>query len=106
MALLTPGVIFLSRTFVLPCLVIAAVRFILDVHFGVFIPKRVVFGATVLAVPIITSLRLTWAQIKKRRRATALGARLVPKVPGKRLGNFDVLVQVINNVRHGYPGKR
>ncbi|KIM86354.1 hypothetical protein PILCRDRAFT_816295 [Piloderma croceum F 1598] len=106
MALLTPGVIFLSRTFVsllLPCLVIAAVRFILDDRFGILIPKRVVFGATVLAVPIITTIRSTWAQIKKRRRAAALGARLVPKVPGKRLGNFDVLVQVINNVRHGYP---
>jgi len=108
MAPLTPGVIFLGRAFaflLLPCLVTAAVRFILDNHFGILIPKRVVFGATVLAMPIVTTIHLTWVQIKKQRRAAALGARLVPKVPGKRPGNFDVLVQVIN-VQHGYLSKR
>jgi hypothetical protein len=108
MAPLTPGLIFLSGAFVpllLPCLVIAGLRFILDDHFGILIPKRVLFGATVLAVPIVTTIRLTWVQIKKQRRAAALGARLVPKVPGKRPGNFDVMVQMIN-IQHGYLSKR
>jgi hypothetical protein len=108
MSPLTPGVIFLSRTFVsllLPGLVTAAVRFILDNHFYILIPKRVVFGATVLAMPIVTTIRLTWVQIRKQRRAAALGARLVPTVPGKRPGNFDVLAQVMN-VRHGYLSER
>lgn len=108
MAPLTPGVIFLSRAFtslLLPCLVTAAVRFILDNHFGILIPKRVVFGANVLAMPIVATIRLTWVQIKKQRRAATLGARLVPKVPGKWPANLDVLVQVIN-VRHGYLSER
>ena len=108
MTLLTPGVIFLGPALVrllFACFIIAVVRFILDDHFGIFIRKRVVVGAIVLAIPIITTVRVVWAQIKKRRRAAALGAQVVPVVSGKWLGNLDVLIQLVNNIRYGYPGK-
>ena len=107
--LLTPGVIFLGPALVrllFACFIIAVVRLILDDHFGTFIRKRVVVGAIVLAIPIITTVRVVWAQIKKRRRATALGAQVVPMVSGKWLGNLDVFIQLVNNFRYGYPGKK
>jgi len=106
---MTPGVIFLSRTFLsllFPCIVIATVRFILDDHFGIFIPKRIVIATTVLGIPIITTIRLGWVQIKRRRRAAVLGARVPPMVTGKWLGNLDLLKEIANNIKHGYPGKR
>jgi hypothetical protein len=109
MTLLTPGVIFLGPAFVrffFACFIIAVVRFILDDHFGIFIRKRVVAGAIVLAIPIITTVRVVWAQMKKRRRAAVLGAQDVPMVSGKWLGNLDVLIQIVNNLRYGYPGKK
>jgi len=108
MTLLTPGVIFLGPALgrlLFACFIIAVVRFILDDHFGIFIRKRVVVGAIVLAIPIITTVRVVWAQIKKRRRAAALGAQVVPMVSGKWLGNLDVLIQLVNNFRYGYPGE-
>jgi hypothetical protein len=92
--------------FLFACFIIAVVRFILDDHFGTFIRKRVIVGAIVLAIPIITTVRVVWAQIKKRRRATALGAQVVPMVSGKWLGNLDVFIQLVNNFRYGYPGKK
>jgi len=109
MTLLTPGIIFLSRVFVsllLPCLVIAILRIVLDNHFGIFIPKRIVIGATVLAIPIITTIRLCWTQIKIRRRAAALDSRVAPTVTGKWLGNLDILKGIVEVAQHGYLGKR
>ncbi|KIM86025.1 hypothetical protein PILCRDRAFT_816571 [Piloderma croceum F 1598] len=107
MTLLTPGIVFLSRAFLsllFPCFVIAASRIILDNHFGIFIPKRFVIGATVLAIPIITTIRICWAQIKTRRRAAALDSRVAPTITGKWLGNFDIVKEIVKIVQHGYLG--
>jgi hypothetical protein len=109
MTLLTPGIIFLSRAFIyllFPCLAIATLRIILDNHFGIVIPGRFVIGATVLAIPIITTIRLGWAQIKTRRRAAALDSRVAPTVTGKWLGNLDILKEIAKLAQHGYLGKR
>lgn len=104
MAIITPGIILLSRAFVsllLLCAVIGLAGFILDNYFGIFVSKWILVVATVLVIP----LRLSWADVQKHRRAAALGARVAPSV-GRWPGNLDVLLGLVKNFRHGYPGKQ
>jgi hypothetical protein len=109
MALLTPGLFFLSRAFaslLFLYTMIAVAQFILDDRFGILLPGWVLIVATVFLIPAIATVRLSWAQFYKRRRAIALGARVAPTISGSWPGNLDVLTEMVKNVRHGYPGKR
>lgn len=107
MLFLTPGVVFLSRgfiSFLFPCGIIAVVRYILDAHFGIFISFPYLALVAVVFVPIALVVRYWYRQLYTRRRAAALGARLVPKLPGK-IGNVDKLMQLLRSMKHGYCGK-
>jgi len=42
-------------------------------------------------------------EFKQRRRAAAIGARIVPRVNGKWPGNVDILIRLLDNWRLGYP---
>jgi hypothetical protein len=108
MAIITPGIIFLSRAFVsllLLCAVIGLAGFVLDDYFGIFVSRWILIVATVLVIPVIATLHSSWALVKKHRRAAALGARVAPTINGSWPGNLDVLLELVKNVRHGYPGK-
>lgn len=107
MAFLTPGVIYLSNASVpwLICSVlIAAVRYALHVHFGTFISLRTFAMAATIGLPLLTLARYGLRRIQERRRATALGARLTPRLAGKLPGNLDSMVGLLQNFKSGYPG--
>jgi hypothetical protein len=108
MAFLTPGAIFLSRcltSLLLPSAVIAGTRFILKTHFGISIPIWALVIGNFLGIPVVIIARLVWDEIYQRRRAAALGARLVPRVVGRWPGNIDVLIDAIEKMRNSYPGR-
>ncbi|KAF7969358.1 hypothetical protein HWV62_27476 [Athelia sp. TMB] len=94
--ILTPGVVFLARgaiSLVFPCALILAVRYILDAHYGIAISIWHIVLAVLVLVPTAVVAR-HWAGIlHKRRRAAALGARLVPKLSGN-IGNLNRLQEL------------
>jgi len=88
----------------LPSAVIAGTRFILKARFDVLF----LFGRRLLRRPwysVVIIARLVWDEIYQRRRAAALGARLVPRVEGRWPGNIDVLIDAIEKMRNSYPGR-
>jgi hypothetical protein len=85
--------------------VIAGTRFILKARFDVFIPIWAMVTGGVLGIPVVIIARLVWDEIYQRRRAAALGARLVPRVEGRWPGNIDVLIDAIEKMRNSYPGR-
>ena len=104
---LTPGAVFLSRgflTLLFPCTIIAGARFILDKEFGIFIPTWVIVTGTCLGIPIVMLVSVVWDEIHQRRRAAALGARLVPRVKGRWIGNIDVLFDQVDKTRNSFLG--
>jgi len=108
MAFLTPGAIFLTRALIsllLPSVVIVGIRSILKTQFDIFVPTWALITGSALSIPVVIITRLVWDEIYQRRRAAALGARLVPRVVGRWPGNIDVLIYMIDKVRESYPGK-
>lgn len=60
---------------------------------------------SVLTIPVVVVVRLVWDEINHRRRAAALGARMVPRIKGFWPGNLDVLIHAVDKIRNSYPGK-
>lgn len=108
MALITPGLAFLGRgclSLILPCTTIVGVRLILKVYFNLPVPTWSLVAGISAGVPLMLAARIGIDDFKQRRRAAALGARMVPRVRGRWLGNIDVLMTVMRNANGGYPGK-
>ncbi|KZP22481.1 cytochrome P450 [Athelia psychrophila] len=104
---LTPGVLFLARgalKLVFPCVLIGILRYILDAHFGIAISiARIVLGAAAL-IPLAIAAKRGYGQLYIRRRAAALGAQIVPSLPG-RIGNVDRLMQIVRSVEDDMCGE-
>ncbi|KZP18350.1 cytochrome P450 monooxygenase pc-3 [Athelia psychrophila] len=97
---LTPGILFLARgapKLVFPCALIGILRYILDAHFGITISiARIVLGAAVL-LPLLLTAKRVYGLLYMKRRAAALGARLVPFLPGG-IGNVDRLMRLVRSM--------
>ena len=59
----------------------------------------------ILSIPAVNIGRLVWDEIYPRRRATVLGARLMPRIAGRWPGNIDVLTDAPAKNENSYPGK-
>lgn len=108
MAVLTPGVVFLSRRLLsLVCLsvLIASVRLTLNVYLGFSILSWACVALTVLGVPLALAARIILDEMHHHRRAAALGARIVPRVMGRSFGNLDIITAMFKEAQDGYPGK-
>lgn len=108
MAVLTPGLIFLSRRLLsIVCLsaLIVSARLVLNAYLGLSIPPWAYAALTTLCIPLALVTRVLSNEMHHRRRALALGARMVPRVIGRSFGNFDLLKAVFKQSQDGYPGK-
>ncbi|KIL67120.1 hypothetical protein M378DRAFT_23065 [Amanita muscaria Koide BX008] len=109
MAYLTPGIRFLAAgagyTSVPVLGGIAIQRFILK-FYDVYVPTWAIVTASVLAIPVSAFVSIFWKQIKDRRDAEAMGAQLVPKIQGRKLGNVDILQTMMKLSKSAYPGDR
>jgi hypothetical protein len=107
-ALVPPGVSLITRilaTKVIPIIgagyiITTALERAVDVSF----PKYITWSALIAAVPLVVFVRACTYEWKKRSRAKALGASLAPVSNGKWLGNYDVLLHLLENVKNGYIG--
>ncbi|KAJ7202712.1 cytochrome P450 monooxygenase pc-3 [Mycena haematopus] len=69
-------------------------------------PEIPAWAAVVLAItclPLYVFLSQFLRDWRNRRAAEALGARLVPLMKGKSIGNIDILKQMQFNRKYGYP---
>ena len=109
MAFLTPGAVFLARNFfylLFRCTLIVGIRFLLQTQLHILIPTWVVVAGCILSIPAVNISRLVWDEIYQRRRAVALGARLMPRIAGRWPGNIDVLIDALAKYENSYPGKK
>ncbi|TFK26990.1 cytochrome P450 monooxygenase pc-1 [Coprinopsis marcescibilis] len=106
MTLLTPGVRFLSRGLAYASILFGGVIGATRVAHskGIFVPLWMALAGAVFAGPAFVGLYITAGELKKKRRAAQLGARVVPKANGKKFGNLDVLEDALKNMKVGYPG--
>ncbi|KZP20536.1 cytochrome P450 [Athelia psychrophila] len=106
MAVLTPGLVFLShRLLSLVCLsvLVASVRLALNAYLGLSIPAWAYVVLTALCTPLALIMRIILDEMHHRRRASVLGARMVPRVIGRSFGNVDLLKTVFKETQDGYP---
>ncbi|KAF7365298.1 hypothetical protein MVEN_00401600 [Mycena venus] len=104
-----PGVSYLGRNALMLGIPIAcAITLIRQVAVTIFhtrIPSWLLFCISATGVPLYTTLRLTLRQLHYRREAAKLGARLAPTSSrGKWPGNLDLLIEMQEIWKHGYPG--
>jgi hypothetical protein len=82
-----------------------AVRYILSHHFDIYVSMRVLVATTIIVLPSVAYVRYGLAQMHRRRRAAALGARIASPLAGKWPANLDHLVALIKSSEGGYPGE-
>ncbi|KAF7299062.1 hypothetical protein MIND_00854500 [Mycena indigotica] len=104
-----PGAIFLLKNGLLlgiPIVCSAAlVRQLAEYFFAKSIPTWALAGATVASFPLYLALRVWIRDIRHARAAAALGARVAPTSDrGKLPGNLDLLVEMMEIWKNGYPG--
>jgi hypothetical protein len=104
----TPGLTFVGRallSLLFPCTFIAGVQYILNNQFDIIIPTWFLITVALIGLPVVMAIRVGIDEIKQRRKATAMGARMLPRVSGKWPGNVDLVVRQLENWRNGYPGR-
>ncbi|KAJ3507902.1 hypothetical protein NLJ89_g6044 [Agrocybe chaxingu] len=107
MGLITPGVRFLAKwTPVLGAYggVTFALSSVAAARFGYEPPTWILVAGTALSIPVLSSIYVISLKIRKSRQAAAYGARIVPEAQGKVIGNLDVLQQMMEKLKTGYPG--
>ncbi|KAM6500143.1 cytochrome P450 monooxygenase pc-1 [Amanita muscaria] len=108
MVFLTPGVRLLAKGAAYVSVPvfggIAIQRFMLRIY-DVSVPTWAIATASIMIIPIAGYISVFWKQVKDRRDAAAMGAQIVPKIPGKKFGNFDVVQLMTQAAEHGYPGE-
>lgn len=108
MAVLTPGLIFLGHRIlflVCLCVLVASVRLMLNAYIGLSIPAWAYAALVTLCIPFALVTHIIFDEMHHSRRASALGAQMVPRVIGRSFGNFDILKAVFKESQDGYPGK-
>ncbi|KAJ7097193.1 cytochrome P450 monooxygenase pc-1 [Mycena belliarum] len=102
-----PGVSFLGRLALrvlsLPIALAVGGHYAL-VRSGVNVPVWATMLLTLASGPLYLTFRILRRDAHQRREAAAMGARLAPRVHGKRPGNVDLISMMMHNQRHGYPG--
>ena len=107
MAFLTPGLLFLSRrllSLVFLSVLIVAIRTTLNAYLSISIPLWICVTTTVAGIPLVLTARVMLEELHHRQRAAALGARMVPRVPARMPGSFDLLATLFREAKIGYPG--
>ncbi|KAG2006335.1 cytochrome P450 [Coprinopsis cinerea AmutBmut pab1-1] len=106
MAILSPGIKFVGRGVAYVTVFVGGLVGATKVaeSRGYFVPIWMVLTGAVVAGPALAGLYITAGELKKKRRARALGARVVPKCRGSKIGNLDVLSMTLKNLAVGYPG--
>lgn len=106
MVVVTPGVDFLARggafLAVAACFFIALGRIAELNH--IILPSWALVFLTLSSGPVIIALRIIYIDLRDRRRAAAMGARIVPRASGQWIGNLDILKTMQYNWLFGYPG--
>lgn len=105
--MITPGLAFLGQGFLsllFPCTTLVGIRVVLNYHFDFPIPIWSLVAIIGTGVPLVLVARIGFDDFTQRRRAAALGARMVPRIRGRWLGNLDVLMTMLRNETYGYPG--
>ncbi|KAJ7148564.1 cytochrome P450 monooxygenase pc-1 [Mycena crocata] len=102
-----PGVTFLARltlrVFSIPIVLGFGVHHV-SRRFNVNIPAWATVLFTIASLPLYVTYRVVRRDIRQKREAEAMGARLAPRVPGKKFGNFDLMKMMVHNRKFGYPG--
>ncbi|KAF8890928.1 cytochrome P450 monooxygenase pc-1 [Infundibulicybe gibba] len=102
----TPGLLFLSRFLVIiaiPGVSTIALRHICN-NFNVTLPSWISVLIAVFTVPTVVTARILLKELKDRRGAASMGARMIPRAQGAWLGNLDVLRAMKKYWQEGYPG--
>jgi hypothetical protein len=68
------------------------------------VPTWLVVSASIISIPLVPILAIIWKSISDGRAAAAIGARPIPMVIGKLLGNFDILTEIKRLAGTAYPG--
>ena len=106
MTIVTPGVHFHAKgTFILsfPVVVAYAVGLVSGRIEGAQIDAWTLVSAGLITVPILAAARISLTCLRQRREAATLGAKMVPCIRGKWLGNADFLILMQHTIAHGYP---
>ncbi|KAF5393251.1 hypothetical protein D9757_000767 [Collybiopsis confluens] len=103
--ILTPGLTFIARILAglgLFALGAVCVRRILD-RYAVFLSNALFLALSAVSIPALFAFLILLRDARHRWHAAALGARMVPKVRGKWIGNLDILKMMLDNHYRGYP---
>lgn len=109
MTYLTPGLRFLgSRLLALTSLsaLVVCLRSTLNAHLGTSIPGWTCIPAILIGLPLGFAVRIRLGEMHHRRRAAALGARIVPLVPTRLPAGLDILTTLFKEAQEGYPGEQ
>lgn len=84
---------------------VAATAYVLNHYAGWAIPTWAVYAGALATIPLAVCLSIGLRCWNVSRATKRYGATLAPPWEGKWFANFDVLRDVLNSFRHGYPGE-
>ncbi|KAJ2916358.1 hypothetical protein MD484_g4071, partial [Candolleomyces efflorescens] len=108
MPAVTPGIAFLFRGAAYLSIYVGSVYYgasQVAIYYGAEVPKWVIITGALVAAPVFGRLYVSLRVLKHKRRAAALGARVVPPIRGAKIGNLDVVERAVNNSQTGYVGE-
>lgn len=83
---------------------IALIRVAADAA-GVYVPVRAIIASSAVALPAVLFIQSELRYWRDRRTAEALGARLAPKVAGRKPFGIDLIAAFLETHKSGYIGK-
>ncbi|KAJ6619477.1 cytochrome P450 monooxygenase pc-3 [Mycena sp. CBHHK59/15] len=104
--MIPPGVAYLGRNALvlgIPVAVSVVTRH-LAAQFDVVVPTWILITLSAASLPFYAALRINLRRLHHRREAAAIGARLAPNSYGKWPGNLDLLLEMQEIWKYGYPG--
>ncbi|KDR78034.1 hypothetical protein GALMADRAFT_64763 [Galerina marginata CBS 339.88] len=107
MPIVTPGIDFLATNLSLLGLfvwLVVSLNSLVGSRFGYDIPTWMILAGTALSIPVFSTIYALSFKINHMRQAAAVGARVVPEAQGKWIGNLDILRDMMEKMRTGYPG--
>lgn len=105
-AVVTPGVDLIARILGLVGIVLGLVlaSLVAAARSGYKTPIWIALAGPVFGLPALVVIYIVSLKVSKRRQAASMGARIVPQVQGKWMGNLDILKRMLANLKSGYPG--